>query len=93
MEIISELERDRRGVYAGCVGYLDLSGNLDTAIAIRTIVMKDGVANIQAGGGLVYDSDADAEFAETENKAMALIRAIELAEAQVEFRPPGSKGY
>jgi len=94
MEIIAELERDRRGPYAGAVGYFDLSGNLDTAITIRTIVMKDGVAHVQAGGGLVYDSDPDREFAETESKARALLRAIELAEARSEEPAArGSLGY
>ena len=93
MEIIAELEKDRRGPYAGAVGYFDLSGNLDTAITIRTIVMKDGVAHVQSGGGIVYDSDPADEYAETENKAMALIRAIEQAEAQAAARPGGSLGY
>jgi anthranilate synthase component 1 len=93
MEIIAEVERDRRGPYAGAVGYFDFSGNLDTAITIRTILMKDGVAHVQSGGGIVYDSDAAAEYAETENKAMALIRAIEQAEAQASARPKGSLGY
>ena len=93
MEIIAALEQDRRGPYAGAVGYFDLSGNLDTAITIRTIVMKDGVAHIQAGGGIVHDSEAAAEYAETENKALALVRAIEAAEARGEAGPPGSLGY
>jgi anthranilate synthase component I len=93
MEIIAELEHDQRGPYAGCVGYFDLSGNLDTAITIRTILMKDGVAHVQAGGGIVYDSDAATEYAETENKARALVRAIELAEEQSAARPAGSLGY
>jgi anthranilate synthase component 1 len=93
MEIIAELERDRRGPYSGAVGYFDLSGNIDTAITIRTIVMKDGVANVQSGGGIVYDSDPEAEYAETENKARALMRAIEAAEAQAAGRPRGSLGY
>ncbi|HLF72407.1 MAG TPA: anthranilate synthase component I, partial [Dehalococcoidia bacterium] len=93
MEIIAELERDQRGPYAGAVGYFDMSGNLDTAICIRTILMKDGVAHVQSGGGIVYDSDPDAEYAETENKAMALIRAIEQAEADSSSRPAGSLGY
>jgi anthranilate synthase component 1 len=93
MEIIAELERDRRATYAGAVGYFDLSGNLDTAITIRTILMKDGVAHIQAGGGIVYDSEADFEFAETESKARALVRAIEQAEAQSESVVRGSLGY
>jgi anthranilate synthase component 1 len=70
-----------------------MSGNLDTAITIRTILMKDGVAHVQAGGGIVYDSDAATEYAETENKARALIRAIEQAEEQSAGRPAGSLGY
>lgn len=79
MEIIDELEPTRRGIYGGAVGYLDFSGNLDTCIAIRTMVVKDGVAYIQAGGGIVADSDPDAEYQETVNKAMALFRAVEMA--------------
>jgi anthranilate synthase component 1 len=93
MEIIAELEQDQRGPYSGCVGYFDLSGNLDTAITIRTILMKDGVAHVQSGGGIVYDSDPATEYAETESKARALIRAIEQAEAQSAGRPAGSLGY
>jgi len=93
MEIIAELENDRRGPYSGAVGYFDLSGNVDTAITIRTIVMKDGVANVQAGGGIVYDSDPDAEYDETVNKARALMRSIEAAEEQAAGRPRGSLGY
>ena len=80
MEIIDELEPTRRGIYGGGVGYLDFSGNLDTCIAIRTMVARDGVAYVQAGGGIVADSDPDAEFQETVNKAMALLRAIEMAQ-------------
>ena len=80
MEIIDELEPTRRGIYGGGVGYLDFSGNLDTCIAIRTMVARNGVAYVQAGGGIVADSDADAEFQETVNKAMALLRAIEMAQ-------------
>ncbi|HEX5139741.1 MAG TPA: anthranilate synthase component I [Dehalococcoidia bacterium] len=93
MEIIAEIEPDQRGPYAGCVGYFDLSGNIDTAITIRTILMKDGVANVQSGGGIVYDSDPATEYAETQNKARALIRAIEQAEADAASRPAGSLGY
>jgi anthranilate synthase component 1 len=93
MEIIAQLEQDKRGPYAGAVGYFDLSGNLDTAITIRTIVMKDGVAHVQSGGGIVYDSDPATEYTETENKAMALIRAIGQAEAQAATRVQGSLGY
>jgi len=81
MEIIAELERDKRGPYAGAVGYFDFSGNLDTAIAIRTIVIKDGVAHVQAGGGIVADSVPENEYQESLNKAQALLTAIKQAEA------------
>jgi anthranilate synthase component 1 len=81
MEIIAELEPDKRGPYAGCVGYFGFSGNMDTAITIRTIVLKDGVAHVQAGAGIVYDSVPSREYEETLNKARALLDAIEQAEA------------
>jgi anthranilate synthase component 1 len=81
MEIIAELERDKRGPYAGAVGYFDFSGNLDTAIAIRTIVLKDSVAHVQAGGGIVADSIPENEYQESLNKAQALLTAIKQAEA------------
>jgi len=80
MEIIAELEPDRRGPYAGAVGYFSFSGNLDTAITIRTIVMVDGTAHVQAGGGIVADSVPEREYQESLNKAQALIKAIDLAE-------------
>ncbi len=80
MEIIAELEPDKRGPYAGAVGYFDFSGNLDTAIGIRTIIVKDGVAYIQAGAGVVYDSIPEQEYQECINKAKAMITAIEQAE-------------
>ncbi|MCI0439493.1 MAG: anthranilate synthase component I [Chloroflexi bacterium] len=80
MEIIAELEPDKRGPYAGAVGYFDFAGNMDTAIAIRTLVVKDGVAYAQAGGGIVYDSTPDFEYQETLHKASALLRAIDEAE-------------
>jgi anthranilate synthase component 1 len=80
MEIISELEGEQRGVYAGAVGYFSHSGNLDTAIALRTMVMKDGQAYIQAGGGIVADSNPTAEYQESLHKARALLRALEMAE-------------
>ncbi len=79
MEIIDELEVSRRGPYGGCVGYVDYSGNMDTAIAIRTMVVKDGEIFVQAGAGIVADSDPEYEFQETVNKARALIEAIDLA--------------
>jgi anthranilate synthase component 1 len=81
MEIIAELEPDKRGPYAGAVGYFDFSGNMDTAIAIRTIVIKDGMAYVQAGGGIVADSVPEAEYQESLNKSQALLAAIDQAEA------------
>ena len=81
MEIIDELEPVKRGVYAGSVGYLGFGGDMDLAIAIRTAVIKDGVLSVQAGAGIVADSNPDAEWQETQNKARAVIRAAELAEA------------
>ena len=79
MEIIDELEPDRRGVYAGCIGYFGADGDMDTCIALRTAVVKDGKMYVQAGGGIVHDSDPDAEFQESCNKARALLRAAEEA--------------
>ena len=84
MEIIGELESDARGPYAGAVGYFSFSGNMDTAIAIRTSVIKDGIAYLQAGGGVVYDSDPEAEYQESLQKASALLRAIDEAEKELE---------
>ncbi len=80
MEIIAEMEPDRRGPYGGAVGYFDLNGNMDTAITIRTMVIKDGVAHIQAGGGIVFDSVPETEYQETLHKASAVLEAIERAE-------------
>ena len=80
MEIIDELEKTRRKTYAGCVGYFSFSGNLDCCITIRTILIKDKTAYIQAGGGIVADSVPAHEYDETVNKAKALIKAIEMAE-------------
>jgi len=84
MEIISELEPVKRGVYAGAVGYIGWSGNLDTAIAIRTAVIKDGILHIQAGAGIVHDSIPLSEWEETMNKGRAVFRAVALAEAGLE---------
>jgi anthranilate synthase component 1 len=81
MEIIADLEKQKRGPYAGAVGYFDFSGNLDTAIAIRTIVMKNNIAYIQAGAGIVADSIPEREYQESLNKAQALLAAIDQAEA------------
>ena len=80
MEIISELEGQQRGIYAGAVGHVGFNGDLDTCIALRTMLVKDGVAYVQAGGGVVADSDPTLEFQESCNKAAALLRAIEEAE-------------
>ncbi len=82
MQVIAGLEGQRRGVYAGAVGYIGFDGALDTCIAIRTLVMKDGMAYAQAGGGIVVDSQPDAEFQETENKLSAVMRALERANRQ-----------
>jgi anthranilate synthase component 1 len=79
MEIIDELEKEKRGVYAGAVGYFSASGAMDTCIALRTAVVKDGVMYVQAGGGVVADSDPEAEYQETHSKARALIRAAQEA--------------
>jgi anthranilate synthase component 1 len=84
MEIIDELEPSRRGTYAGAVGYFSFSGNSDTAIAIRTILIKDGIAYVQAGGGVVADSVPEKEYQETMNKARACMRAIQLAQEGLE---------
>ncbi len=79
MEIIDELEPERRGIYAGAIGYFSANGAMDTCIALRTAVVKDGTMYVQAGGGVVYDSDPEAEFQESCNKARALIRAAQEA--------------
>ncbi len=81
IEIIRNLEPTRRGVYAGAVGYFDYAGNMDTCIAIRTLVLENGVAKIQAGAGIVADSVQELEFEETVNKARVLLKAIEIAES------------
>jgi len=81
MEIIEELEPVRRGVYGGAVGYFSFSGNMDTCITIRTILVKDGTVYIQAGAGVVADSDPEREHAECVNKARAMVQAVRLAEA------------
>jgi anthranilate synthase component 1 len=93
MEIIAELEREKRGVYAGAVGYASFAGSLDTCIAIRTMVVKDGVAYLQAGGGIVYDSVPGTEYEESVNKMKALMRAIDQAEIAAAEMRTGSLGY
>lgn len=84
MEIIEEFEPTRRGPYAGAVGYFSFSGNLDTCIAIRSVLVKDGKAYIQTGAGIVADSDPQQEYEETINKAQALFRAIQMAQEGLE---------
>ncbi len=88
MEIIDELEPVKRGVYAGAVGYIAWSGNLDTAIAIRTAVIKNNMLHIQAGAGIVYDSVPRNEWDETMNKGRAIFRAVSMAEAGLEGEQP-----
>jgi anthranilate synthase component 1 len=80
MQIIDELEPTRRGPYGGAVGYLDFAGNMDTCIALRTMVWQDGVYDVQAGAGVVADSVPALEWEETMNKAKALLKAVEIAE-------------
>jgi len=91
MEIIEELEKTRRGIYAGGILYLDFAGNLDSCIALRTMVIKNGVAHIQAGGGIVADSTPEGEFIESLNKSKALLRALEEAHATPKPRGRGRK--
>lgn len=89
MEIIDELEKDKRGIYAGCVGYFDANGAMDTCIVLRTAIVKNGVMYVQAGAGIVADSDPDSEQAECENKARALVKA---AEEAVRFAATSQRG-
>ena len=86
MEIIDRLEVSRRGLYGGVVGYFDFAGNSDVAIAIRTAVLKDGVAHVQAGAGLVADSDPAAEDAECLHKAAAALNAVAAASGLARLR-------
>src|SRR5262249_15023443 len=83
MEIIDELESHRRGPYGGAVGYIDFSGNMDTCIALRTLVLKGQTAYLQAGAGIVADSVPASEYEETMNKALGLLRSLEMAETQL----------
>jgi anthranilate synthase component 1 len=83
IEIISSLEKERRGVYAGAVGRFDFAEDeMDTCIAIRTMTFKDGVAYLQAGGGIVFDSEEEDEYVETLNKLQGNVRALEAAERE-----------
>ena len=87
MGIIDDLEPVRRGLYGGAVGYLDFTGNMDAAIAIRTAVLRAGIAHVQAGAGLVADSVPRTEHDECRNKAAAVLAAITMAEG---LRPAGA---
>jgi len=89
MEIIDELERDKRGIYGGCIGYFGADGDMDTCIVLRTSVIKDGTMHIQAGAGIVYDSVPESENTECVNKAEALVRA---AEEAIRFATAGQRG-
>ena len=89
MEIIDELEVDKRGPYGGCIGYFGASGEMDTCIVLRTSVVKDGKMHVQAGAGIVYDSDPAYEHRECVNKAKALFRA---AEEAVRFATRAKRG-
>ncbi|KAJ3304149.1 anthranilate synthase / indole-3-glycerol phosphate synthase [Blyttiomyces sp. JEL0837] len=80
MLLFGSLEREIRGIYAGAVGWFGYGGNLDTCIAIRTMLFKDGYVHLQAGGGIVYDSKPEDEFEETVNKLLSNVKAIEMAE-------------
>ena len=84
MEIIAEYEPEKRGPYSGAVGYFSYSGNMDTAISLRTMTLRDGVAYLQAGGGIVADSDPQTEYEETLHKMGALMHAIDHAESVME---------
>ncbi|MDP1876175.1 MAG: anthranilate synthase component I [Actinomycetota bacterium] len=90
MEIIDELEPLRRGLYGGCVGYIDFAGDLDTAIAIRTALIKDGTAYVQAGAGIVADSIPESEADECANKAAAVLRAVTAAQTLVKLEGPAA---
>src|SRR5437660_9621200 len=85
MEIIDELEPVKRGGYGGAIGWASYAGDLDTCIHIRTVIVKDGVAHVQAGGGTVADARPEYEFRESEAKARAVLEAIELAVRQPEW--------
>ncbi|NDH65571.1 MAG: anthranilate synthase component I, partial [Microbacteriaceae bacterium] len=86
LEIIDDLESDNRGLYGGVVGYFDFAGNADLAISIRTAILRNGVAHVQAGAGIVLDSNPVAEFEETRSKAEAPLRAVAVASAMKEIR-------
>jgi anthranilate synthase component 1 len=83
MQVIDELEPQRRGPYGGAVGYIDFAGNMDTCIALRTMVIRGKTCDVQAGAGIVADSDPAAEYQETVNKSLSLLTALHVAETQL----------
>ena len=89
MEIIAELEKSKRGPYAGAVGYFGFDGNFDSAITIRTVILDKDKAYIQAGAGIVADSIAENEYNETKNKALGMIKALSLAKYYNELKRDG----
>ncbi len=89
MEIIEEIETDKRGIYSGAIGYIGWNGNMDTAIAIRTALIKDGQVYIQAGAGIVADSDPQSEWEETLNKARAIVRAVDMVNSGLQTESQG----
>jgi anthranilate synthase component 1 len=93
MQLIAELEGEQRGLYGGAAGYIGYDGNLDTAITIRSAVLKDGVAHIHTGAGIVAGSVPEREFEETEHKAAAMRRAIEQAAATLAAEPVTGASY
>jgi len=82
MQHLAKLEPEQRGIYAGAVGYFDFNGNMDSAIAIRSVLVKEGQAHVNAGAGIVYDSDPISEYQETRNKAKSILKAVQLAEGE-----------
>jgi anthranilate synthase component I len=92
MEIIDELEIVKRGIYGGAIGYIGWTGNMDTAIAIRTAVIRNGVLYIQAGAGIVYDSVPELEWKETLNKSRAVFRAAAMAAGGLDLGNDGAGG-
>jgi anthranilate synthase component I len=91
MQLLSALEPEQRGIYSGVVGYFDFLGNMDAAIAIRSVLVKDGMAHVNAGAGVVYDSSPDGEYEETRNKARSILKALQLAENAESLRTVTTK--
>ncbi len=92
MQIIDEIEPHRRGPYAGAVGYVDFCGNMDTCIALRTLVVQGSKAYVQVGAGIVADSQATSEYQETLNKARGLLKAVDITERRMRERAAAGQG-